>query len=265
MLWHCLSLEFLARAALTSVSPVLNADPTEEGAHILFALGFEAPKQPKSIPVHAVFSRLEKVLPDFKPHRAICDYLINLRNEEVHTGSIPFDDLLETWLAPFYRAVNCLCVFLGKDLSLYLGIEEAPYAQKLIESQTQEILGEVKKRIASFKGVFDSKSDEEKEEARKVAQTGVLENRCTPCPACGCAAVLSGDLVKEAAPVYEDGALLTERTYSVTSLQCKGCGITLKNIDEVLAAEVKPRFTEWEGTDLHEMHYDEIYSEYDNM
>src|SRR5215510_7722505 len=83
-LFSCLALELLARAALTAIHPALNADPQNEGAHIMYACGIPMRAgQPKSVPVHAVFARLEAAYPVFKPHRPICEYLITLRNEEV--------------------------------------------------------------------------------------------------------------------------------------------------------------------------------------
>ena len=39
--WRSLALEHLLRAALTSVHPALNADPQNEGLHLMYAFGIE--------------------------------------------------------------------------------------------------------------------------------------------------------------------------------------------------------------------------------
>src|SRR5439155_23530746 len=60
--WLSLALEFLARASLTSIHPALNADPQDEGLHLLYGFGYELKGQPKSLPIHSVFLRLQKIL-----------------------------------------------------------------------------------------------------------------------------------------------------------------------------------------------------------
>lgn len=64
-LWSALALEFLARAALTKIHPVLNADPRED-THLLYALGYQIQGQPRSIPIHSVYIRLEKIHSDLE-------------------------------------------------------------------------------------------------------------------------------------------------------------------------------------------------------
>jgi hypothetical protein len=62
--WSALSLELLARAALSNIHPVLNADPQDD-ANILYALGFDISSRPRSIPAHSVFIRCEKLIEGF--------------------------------------------------------------------------------------------------------------------------------------------------------------------------------------------------------
>ena len=91
--WSSLALEQLCRAAICNVSPVLNADPQDEGASILFALGYEGKKPPKTIPMHAVTARLELVIDSFTADsRKFCEGFMFRRNEELHDSSLPFDD-----------------------------------------------------------------------------------------------------------------------------------------------------------------------------
>jgi hypothetical protein len=91
--WSSLALEFLARSALTKVHPALNADPQQD-TNLLYGFGFEIAGQPRSLPIHSVFARLEKIVPDFgKPQRDLCDFIGLLRNQELHTAELPFEDL----------------------------------------------------------------------------------------------------------------------------------------------------------------------------
>ena len=54
--WLSLAMEFVARAALSKVSPVLNADP-KQIENIYYALGLEGVGRPRTVPLHSVFLR----------------------------------------------------------------------------------------------------------------------------------------------------------------------------------------------------------------
>lgn len=267
-LYSCLALELIARAALTAIHPALNADPQNEGAHLMYACGVPMRAgQPKSIPVHAVFARLEVVYPDFKTHRPVCEYLTNLRNEELHTGATPFLDLDESkWLADYYAAVSFLCERLQKDLEDYLG-DDAEHARKLVLSRSSSKRADVKKRIAAQKTVFDARSPEDRLAASEQAKTAsrFYGSATAECPACGNVAILGGDEIKRTQPSYLDGQLLVTITYATTELRCHACGLQLRTVDECAAGEIAPRFLRASSTDLHELHQDQEYIEYDNM
>lgn len=267
-LFACLALELLGRAVLTAIHPSLNADPQSEGAHIMYACGIPMRAgQPKSIPVHAVFSRLEAAYPDFKPHRAICEYLVNLRNEELHTAAMPFRALSEAkWLADYYAAVVFLCAKLGKKPADYLA-EAAEHAELLIKSKNSERRAEVKKRIAALTTIYDGKAEEEKVDAVRKAETATQfrQERTATCPSCQNPALLSGDEIRRSEPVYSEGELDVTVTYATNELKCVACGLHLRTVDDCAVAGVKPRFQQHEATSLHDIHQDQQHEEYDNM
>ena len=95
-------LEFLARAALANVSPTLLADG-KDWNNVYFALGHTPTVSkflPRSISTAGVLTRLRDVLPAFTTElEGFAAQHINRRNEELHTGSTPFDGLPTTWLA----------------------------------------------------------------------------------------------------------------------------------------------------------------------
>lgn len=112
-LWSSLAIEMLARAALTSVHPVLNADPREPD-NLFHALEIESKKQPKSIPYHAVLKRLEVIVESFgETQRQLCDYLGYLRNDELHSAELAFERLPESkWLPRYYEVCLVLVEFM---------------------------------------------------------------------------------------------------------------------------------------------------------
>jgi len=267
MLFSCLALELLARAVLTAIHPSLNADPQSEGAHIMFACGIGTPGRPKSIPVHAVFSRLGVAYPEFKAHKSVCELMMNLRNEELHSGINSFSGLTEAkWLSDYYGAVAFLCGKLSKTLEEYLG-NDAPHARALIESSRSERRADVEKRVAAQRKLFDTLSAEEESAAiaRAVAATKFRSTRTAKCPACDNPALLAGDEIKRGEPAYAERELTVAVTSATSDLKCMACGLHLKTVEECATAGVKPRFTTYEVTSLHEIHEDELEEEYDNM
>lgn len=105
--WMALALEFIARAALSKVNPVLNADSTQV-QNIYFALGLANVGNPKTVPLHTAFKRCVVVVDGFEEaHRSFCDFLGVQRNEELHTGSLPFENLkLQDWLQDYYEVLE---------------------------------------------------------------------------------------------------------------------------------------------------------------
>lgn len=88
-LWSSLSLELLARAALSNISPVLLAD-SKNWRNITFALG-NAPTAKKfnaiSISTKEVLARLTELLPEFTEEMAgFCSKHTDDRNAELHSG-----------------------------------------------------------------------------------------------------------------------------------------------------------------------------------
>jgi hypothetical protein len=269
-LWSALAIELLARAVLTRFHPVLNADPRSD-LNILYACGFDIAAQPRSLPAHSVFLRLEKVLPKFsKAQRELCDFLSLLRNQELHTADLAFDNLKESkWLPRFYEVCSILCDALGHNLEDFLGPDVGQAATKLITALEAEIVAEVKKNLEACAAAFRAKTPEEQELLRTNARTALLELQTdtarTPCPACQSEGVLEGTLIKELEPQFSEGTLYVDQEYLATRFRCLVCGLILKNIEEIAVAEVEPRFAAVRETSLHELYQPEWLDEYDNM
>ena len=265
-----LALELLARAALTHIHPVLIADPRQDTS-ILYACGFEVPGQPRSLPAHAVFLRLEKTIPNFgKTQRELCDFLSVLRNQELHTAELPFENLKESkWLLRFYEVCNILCESMGHTLEDFLGDEVGMAARKLIQTLVEGIEETVKKLIADREKDFEARPLTEQNRLRaqadialRMLSVGITREFC---PACRTPGKLDGDGIRELPPVYTEDGLYVDILYLATKFECLGCGLILRNLEEIRAAGMEFHFTQSVHTSLHELHEPDFEEEYDNM
>ncbi len=253
-LYSSLALEFLARAALTKIHPVLNADPRSD-ENLLHAFGYKITAQPKSLPAHSVFLRLEKTVDGFATvQRELCDYLSVLRNQELHTGSLAFELLKESsWLPRYYETCEVLCKSIGKKLEQLLGNDDATAARKLINTLNKQIKTDVKARVSAHSKVFSEKSKEEQGELRQAAKASVAvmfgPRASDTCPACGSQGIIRGELEE----------------YLATGFRCVACGLELRNVEEVTRAGIEPRFSKQTSTSLHELMEPDYYDEYMNM
>lgn len=270
--WSALSLELLARAALTKVHPVLNADPQNEGANILHALGFEIKGHPKAIPVHAVIVRLGQVIKGFdKPHKIFCEYFFLIRNEELHTSELPYLGLnLGKWQARYYDTCKVLCESLNKTLEDFLGDKElSKAAEKIIKTAKSQKIGKVKKMVSDLKKTYDGKTSKQKDQLLKesIEWTRFLKSNeiRVKCPACNCWARVEGDFVRESEPIYEEDFLHAQHFHIAKRMECKACGLILGDIEEIQIAGVEPSFSTKVSTSLHELFQPEYEYEYNNM
>jgi hypothetical protein len=93
-----------------------------------------------------------------------------MRNQEIHTGELPFEDLKPSeWLRRYYEVVDILCESLGHTLNDFLGPEVAASAEKLIASLNKEQESAVKSTIAAHAKVFNTKPEEEQKKLRARA------------------------------------------------------------------------------------------------
>ena len=270
--WMSLAMEFIARAALSKVSPVLNADPNQVD-NIYFALGVGEVGRPKTVPLHSVFTRCIAVVDGFEePHRKFCDFLGVQRNEELHTGSLSFENLkLQEWLQNYYEVVEILCRHLEHDLDDLLGTDEAEAARELLKVSAEGLQSSVKQSIAAHKRVFDGKSEEQRqqlineargrsESARKSADIANIVD----CPSCASSGVGTGRSIRRSRPYYDDDYLFEDVIGLTESFSCHACGLNLPSVSHVRWSGLEPNFKVVLETSLHEHQEFEYYEEYMN-
>ena len=270
--WMALAMEFIARAALSKVSPVLNADPRKV-ENIYFALDVGEIGTPKTVPLHSVFLRCVEVVDGFEDqNRNFCDFLGVQRNVELHTGALPFEDLkLQEWLQSYYEVLDILCRHLERDLDDLLGSEESSAARELLQASIEGLQSSVKNSIAAHKNVFDGKSNEEQQQLRHNALNRIVSTATSAelsssvdCPACASSGIVEGRRVRSSIPYYENESLFENVTGLTESFVCYVCGLELPSVSHVRWSGIEPQFTVILETSLHEHQEFEYYEEYMN-
>ena len=266
--WLSLAMEFIARAALSKISPVLNAEPKEK-ENLYYALGLETTGTPRTLPLHSVFLRCVDVVDGFETHhRKFCDLLGVQRNEELHTGGLPFEGLkLQDWLQKYYSVLEVLCRHLGHDLDEILGTAEAEAARELLKANQEGLLTLVKQSIADRKREFDAKPDAEREQLTNQAVAGARQVRpwnkhtlMVDCPACASQGIVFGRQLRSSRPYYEDDRLLEQVTCLAESYLCLACGLNLPTASHVqLSGVIEPQFSVDIETSLHELQMMDYY------
>ena len=233
-------LEFLARAALANISPALLAD-SKSWNNLYYALGHTpnaAKFIPKSIDITEVFGRLRDSIPTFTTElEGFAAQHINRRNEELHTGSTPFDGLSTNWLARFYETAIVLLSCMEEKLDLLVGKEESEVAAQLIAASKDESAKAVAKAVAAHKTVWESTDAEEQK--KLTHQASVWATRQTghrvPCPACDNVALVAGSPISE--PIRKlDGDLIIEaQEYLPSRFECIACRLKIAGLSQLNA------------------------------
>lgn len=265
-LWAAISLEVLGKAALANVHPCLVADPQHFHSLLAAAGGPIAQVNVKSIPAKTVFERLTTVVTDFdKAMENTAMLMANRRNAELHSGETPTAGLdPRSWVPQFWRMTRVLITAQSRQLSDWLGQEEAERIEQVIqdvaELRRQTVLARIDRRRLDYAehtppGTPDYTLAKARAEARPLpprllASADAFEDHV--CPACGLKAWLLGSLREEHileveheadpewAPLYQEWI---ELIYDVEEFRCPECGLALEGRDEIHYAGLPATFT----------------------
>jgi hypothetical protein len=233
-------LEFLARGALAATSPVLLAD-AKDWNNIFFALGKQPKVQkfiPKSVDSSSVLARLRDILPAFTTElEGFAAQHINRRNEEVHGGSLPFEGLPTTWLAPFYQTCQVLLASMSRDLAFMFGPDEAELAEKLIAAWRDESAKAVQKAIAAHKTIWDGLESIERD---KLAQSSTAwatrhHGHRVTCPACASDALVIGTAAAPPVKRLKDDLIVEVQDYLPSKFECVACKLKIAGLSQLTA------------------------------
>ena len=256
-LWSSLAIEFVARAALSNVSPALLADVGEKSWSSLYhSLGF-TPKDklfaPKSIPITEVLRRLGDILPEFDAEvEKLCKAQVGRRNEELHSGENPFDGLAASvWHAGFYKAAKILLASMGMELKDLFGAEMAATAEKIIDAAADEKAKAVKGDVAAHAKVWEGKDKEEQEKLSRAAEAWATKQagHRVACPACGSQALIYGEPIAAPTQELKDDTIVEKQEYLPAQFECIACGLKVSGFSKLNAIGLGDRFLHTEYHD----------------
>lgn len=248
-LWTSLSLELLARAALSNVHPALLAGPDQKGNNLISALGLSPLDNklfPSSISVSEVFDRLSRLLPEFHAENVNFGNLhTGRRNAELHSGELPFDALkTATWQPKFYQACKILLESMGRTLEEFLGADEAKAALALMVAAADESAKAVKGDVFAHWKVWESKDAQERKTLTAQAQLWARrqDGHRVVCPACSSAALVFGKPIARATQKLEDDLIVERQERLPTKFECIACGLKIIGLSRLARVDLANRY-----------------------
>ena len=148
-MWAACALELLGKAALSHQNPCLIADPSDDGKSLMIAAGLSNDyAKAKSIPAKAVFARCKAAFQPFNAEEA--DRIAKARNEELHSGLMPFDSLPNqtVWWERYWALAVILIEAQDEDLDSFVGPQRASTVQQHLDSNIDHVKQHVARRIA---------------------------------------------------------------------------------------------------------------------
>lgn len=252
--WLLLGLEFILRAPLARVHPAMLADPN--GDAIMHAFGYPgAPdaKDPKSIQITTVISRLRRVIKEFTKEREDdASILTALRNRELHTSEAALATVdVAFWLPRFTRVAEVICTYLGLDPTDVVGSEVMGHGRALVDAEDKKLVHDVRIRIASAKTFAEQLIDTEVHSRHSAAQDSrFAAAQLVDCPACGLEVELIVEPIRTTNERIDDDRILRDVISVARRLHCPVCGLTLQSTAEVSGAGLPQQYTRTEAESL---------------
>jgi DNA-directed RNA polymerase subunit RPC12/RpoP len=270
-LWSAFTLEMLVRGSVAANSPALVGD-TQDWSNILYGLGIQPKKAkfvPKSASISDLVSRAEELVPDFsREHANFCVSHFARRNSEVHSGSLPFENVgSATWLPMFYAVCEVLLANIGESLETLLGRETAAMAREDIGALRDETAKSVKGTISAHKIIWEQKTDEERAAAVTQAEAAALRQygHRVVCPACGSRALVQGKAAGDAKRTVDEDGIYERQVMKPEAFYCLACGLKITGYSKLLAAGLGNTYISTSRYDAVEFFNIDIAEHYRNM
>ncbi|WP_373070815.1 hypothetical protein [Gemmatimonas sp.] len=248
-LWASLSLELLAKAALSRASPLLIAAPNEDGQNLLVAAGLiQGEARFKSIPAKALFARCSMA---FKPFNAVeATRIADNRNEYLHGATAEFAPIpAEAWWPKFWAQAHVLVNSCDRDLEDFVGESRVSEVERALEQnarnlqeRVQMLISRAQQQLArSRQGEMLARELEAWERPRDLS-IGGSHSTAADCPACGSEdGLLEGDEIVDQEIHTEQ---LSESDFDVwidlevaaNHFSCSTCHLVLDSFDLIDAA-----------------------------
>jgi hypothetical protein len=266
-LWASAALELLGKAALARVSPLLIAEPSEEGVNILIATGLiEGTAKFTSVRASTIFKRCQRA---FRPFNAVEALKIaNARNEYLHGSDLGFAPLTpEIWWPRFWALATILVTGQDRELDELVGAERSSTVEayleqniKHVEHQTEALINRAKQRLAQYEaGTLPAKVQLEWN-ANVDFSAGLRYDAPQSCPACDEVGTLEGDEYTDATYEYSyDGTDFGESWMTLTipsdHFSCSTCHLVLARYELIVEADLPSSFTAIDDNPDPEMDY----------
>jgi hypothetical protein len=253
LLWCALGLEFLLRAPLADVNPVLLADPQNgDGYSMLHAAGYPGEREPISVKTKTVIERLQALVESFDSSiKQDVEFIVALRNRELHTSISAFANVRDDiWLPKFLRVLRVLATHFHEDVDEYLSEEFLAHAEKLTDAEDKRLKHEISKRIAECSKFYENLNDSEKSGRRPgpfdFGPTSRWQRR-VQCPACKeqKAGRLVGEPVRYGKENLDGDGDIVRRVFIISNdYTCPMCNLKLVGIPEIAAAGLEQQWDE---------------------
>ena len=255
LFWFSLSLEFMLRASLANISPLLLADNSSKNDnHILFALGYQLELRPRSITVISVMQRLKKIGLKFTDETyQQCETIIEARNAELHSGAIGFD-ILQTKKTKenYYKVIMMLLDGMNKTLIDFVGEDEAESINRIILTVDKQTKERIDAQLNYCKLNYSNLDEEEKQKKVEANRTKDLQEikgvKVIKCPACDNPVAIVGEK-KLMRTEFIEGDIKQTVAYIPKALKCECCNFELKNFTEFKSIKLDDEFCIVENID----------------
>ncbi len=209
-LWASAALELLGKAALARVSPLLIAEPTEEGVNILIATGLiEGTAKFTSVSASTVFKRCQRAFRPFSAADAL--KFADARNEYLHGPTIGLVTLPpEAWWPRYWALASILVTAQDREIEELVGPDRAFAVEahlqqnaKNVEHRTESLIARATQRIAQYRAGNLPARVQMEWQSNPDLSIGLSYSQPETCPACGGTGTLEGDDSSDTSYNYE--------------------------------------------------------------
>lgn len=250
-LWASAALELLGKSALARVSPLLIAEPTEDGINILIATGLiEGTARFSSVSAATIFKRRARA---FRPFNAVdAQKFAEARNEYLHGSGLGVMTLPPAaWWPQFWALAAILVTAQDRDLDELVGLDRTSIVDgflelntKNVEHRTEALLNRAKQRLTQYTArTLPAKIQAEWDSTTDLTASLSYSTR-EPCPACGELGTLEGDQAVDYDYDYDYDYETVTATVDVPSdyFSCPVCHLVLDRFDLLVQAGLPESF-----------------------
>ena len=261
-MWASMALELLAKGALARLSPLLIAEPNEEGTNLLAATGLSENEAVfMSVRAKTVYVRCSRAFKPFSSVEAL--KITKARNVYIHGTGVGFTNIpTSVWWPRFWAQAAILVEAQDETLGSLLGnravTAEAHLEEnaKNVEFRVESLLNRARQRVSER----DSGNAPARLARRPLSAfaltAGLAHDGEAACPACGAMGIIEGEdseIVDRRGEPDPDGRYDVYVTYRVFSdyFSCSYCELVLDRYELVEHAGLPDSF-EYEGEEPYE-------------